>query len=94
MNSLLKEIAETGSYKEDYENITLPLLFKAVGYNEFLYDKNVEFQPEEPMCAQDLYGLLDNLIQEVLTNKDADCAALIKKANEDFQKNYLDKFEF
>ncbi len=34
MNSLLKEIAETGSYKEDYENITLPLLFNAVGYEE------------------------------------------------------------
>lgn len=61
-------------------------------FNESLFDENIEFQPEEPMCAQDLYGLLDNVIQEVLTNKDADCDALIKKANEDFQKNYLDKF--
>lgn len=63
-------------------------------YNESLFDSELEFQAEEPMCAQDLYGLLDNIIQEVYTNEKADCAALIKQANEDFQKNYLDKFVY
>ena len=61
-------------------------------YNESIFDNDLQFQAEEPMCAQDLYGLLDNIIQEVYTNENADCAALIKQANENFQKNYLDKF--
>lgn len=34
MNLLLKEILENKSYKEDYENITLALLFKPVKYEE------------------------------------------------------------
>ena len=58
---------------------------------------NIDFVPEkaeEPICAQELYGILDNCIQEVLTNKDADCAALLEKACSDFQKNYLDNIEF
>lgn len=63
-------------------------------YNEFVNNPNVEIQPEEPVCAQDLYGVLDNCIQEVLINKDADCAALIQKANSDFQTNYLDNLVY
>lgn len=51
----------------------------------------VTIKPEEPMNCQDLYGILDACIQSVLTEKDADPAALIKKANEDFQRNFLDK---
>ena len=49
----------------------------------------VEYQTEEKMCAQDLYGLLDACIQEVLTNKDADCGEALKKAASDFQSNFL-----
>ena len=63
-------------------------------YNEGLKDDSIELQAEEPMCAQDLYGILDNLIQEVYTNENADCAALIKKANSDFQTNYLDNLDY
>ena len=62
-------------------------------YNESLYDSSIELQAEEPACCQDLYGLLDTIIQTVYTDKDADCAALIKQANEDFQKNFLDKLD-
>ena len=61
-------------------------------YNEFLNDEGVEVQPEEPICAQDLYGVLDRCIQSVLGDKDADCAALLKKANADFQTNFLNNF--
>ena len=64
-------------------------------YNNFIETgmvdgKKVEIQPEEPVCAQELYGILDGVIQEVLTNKDADCKKLIKKACDDFQRDYLD----
>ena len=54
---------------------------------------DVNVKPEEPMNCQDLYSMLDSCIQAVLTEKDADPAALIKKANADFQANFLDKAE-
>ncbi len=60
-------------------------------YNDFVANCPAEVQPEEPVCCQELYGILDSCIQEVLTNKDADCSKIIKNAASDFQKNYLDK---
>lgn len=59
-------------------------------YNDFVKNSEVECQVEEPVCAQDLYGILDNCIQEVFENKNADCKEILEKANTDFQKNYLD----
>ncbi len=59
-------------------------------YNEFVNNPEVECQTEEPVCAQDLYGILDNCIQEVLASENADCKAILEKANSDFQRNYLD----
>ena len=58
-------------------------------YNDFVANCPADVQPEEPVCAQELYAILDSCIQEVLTNKDADCATVMKKANSDFQANYL-----
>ncbi len=64
-------------------------------YNDFVQDLGgCELRPEEPVCAQELYGILDNCIQEVLTNKDADPKTLLEKANSDFQKNYLDNLDY
>lgn len=59
-------------------------------YNEFIENCPAEIQPEEPVCAQELYAILDGCIQEVLTNKDANCKEILEKANYDFQQNYLD----
>ena len=63
-------------------------------YNEFVADCPAEIQSEEPVCAQELYGILDGCIQEVLTNENADCAELLEKANSDFQSNYLDNLTY
>ena len=64
-------------------------------YNDFVADLgDCKLHPEEPVCAQELYGILDNCIQAVLTDKDADCAELLKKANSDFQQNYLDNLDY
>ena len=60
-------------------------------YKEFYAAENIILRPEEPVACQQLYSVLDNAIQEVITNKDADCAELIRIACEDFQKNHLDK---
>lgn len=64
-------------------------------YNDFTADLGeCELQAEEPVCAQELYGVLDSCIQEVLVNQNADCAELLKKAASDFQKNYLDNLDY
>lgn len=71
------------------------LIKKYINVNENhvkLYNdkEGVELKPEEPVCCQNLYAMIDGLIQEVLNNKDADIAALVKEANASFQSNYLD----
>lgn len=83
-----KDTNEVEQYKEEvsreYANVI-------ESYVQFYNNKeNLEFQAEEPIDAQALYALLDTCIQEVLTNKDADCASLIEKAASDFQNNNLD----
>ncbi len=62
-------------------------------YNDSLTDASIELRPEEPVCAQELYAVLDGIIQEILTNKDADIPALVEAANKDFQANYLDNLD-
>ena len=59
-------------------------------YNEFVANPTCDIQPEEPACCQQLYGILANCIQEVWTDENADCAAIMEKANADFQRDYLD----
>ena len=63
-------------------------------YSEGVDDPRIEIQPEEPICAQDLYGVLDNCIQQVLNHKDADIAAIVEKANTEFQINFLDNVDY
>ncbi|MBN1411725.1 MAG: sugar ABC transporter substrate-binding protein [Spirochaetales bacterium] len=46
---------------------------------------------EEPYATQDLYRTLDGVIQVVLGDKNADPAALLKEANDTFQKGFMDK---
>lgn len=58
-------------------------------YNDSLNDESIELQPEVPVCAQELYGEIDKMIQQILTDKNTDIAAMVKKANSDFQANYL-----
>ncbi len=68
---------------EEFRNIDAA---QTASYND---KSGIEYRTEEKMCAQDLYGLLDSCIQEVLTNKDADCKAVLEKAASDFQANFL-----
>ena len=49
--------------------------------------------PEEPAACQDLYQVLSNCMQEVLTDENADPLAIVQKASEEFQKNSLDLVE-
>ncbi len=58
----------------------------AAAYADY-YDfvANATINPEEPGKTQSMYGCLTKVIQEVVTNKDADVAALMAKANEEYQ---------
>ena len=62
-----------------------------VNHVESYNDKTgVEYHTEVEACAQEMYSLLDEVIQKVLSEKDSDCKALLNDANYKFQKNFLD----
>ncbi|MDD6483261.1 MAG: extracellular solute-binding protein [Clostridiales bacterium] len=63
-------------------------------YNEFVENMPCEVQAEVPVCAQELYGILDNCIQEVLNNENADCAQLLESAASEYQTNYLNNIDY
>ena len=64
-------------------------------YNEFIDDMGeCELHAEVEVCAQELYGILDKCIQEVLTDENADCEAIMKKANAEYQADYLDNIDY
>ena len=55
-----------------------------------IYDDSVKLQPEETVECQQLYAVVASLLQKVLTDKNADISALLKEANTNFQKDFLD----
>ena len=57
---------------------------------EYMEAENVIIKPEEPVACQELYTILDNCIQEVIENKNADIEKILKDAAKEFQTNYLD----
>ncbi len=59
----------------------------------YLDDGSKGMRPEVPVNAQELYQLLDGVIQEVLTNENADLQKLLDDAVANFQSNYLDVAE-
>ena len=50
----------------------------------------VELTAEEPACCQQLYSILDGIVQKVITDKDVNIDAIIEEAVKDFQTNHLD----
>lgn len=62
-------------------------------YDDYFNNDSVTIRPEEPVCSQELYTVLDGVIQEVLTNKNVDIDKLVATANNDFQANHLDNLE-
>ncbi len=80
-----ERIQEEDAILKKYENVNMKL------WNAYCEHSSENLKAEPPVNAQELYKVLDAVIQEVLTNKDADCQALLTKAVTDFQKDYLDK---
>ncbi|PFG42356.1 ABC-type glycerol-3-phosphate transport system substrate-binding protein [Isoptericola jiangsuensis] len=57
-------------------------------YSDFIYDQPLEAEP--PVATQDLYAALDPVVQAVLTDEDADVAALLAEAEANVQ-NLIDR---
>ena len=77
-------------WREQNVNVN-PANFKL--YNDSLDDHSITLRAEEPRCAQDLYGILDGCIQQVLQDINADCRAILEEANKNFQEQYLNEQE-
>lgn len=73
--------------KDKYSNVDLK------DYEDYFDFGKVTLKEEEPVCAQELYAVLDNIVQEVLTNKNANIEELIKTAVSDFQNNSLNNLK-
>ena len=70
--------------RDKYVNINLN---HVKSYND---KTGIEYRVEEPVCTQNLYKTIDGVIQEIFSKKDADVEKLIKDANNNMQKNFLD----
>lgn len=66
----------------EYENVN-PKLFNS-------QRDDLIVRAEEKYNTQELYKAIDAIIQEVLTNKDVDIAAVVAQSEKDFQYNYFD----
>lgn len=88
---------------EDYLAITEELdrrYIKSSGVNMYYFEDffntvQQRKRVEEPHYCQDMYGLFDGVLQEVMSSNfaKADCRALLNTANTNFQNNYLSKLK-
>jgi ABC-type glycerol-3-phosphate transport system substrate-binding protein len=63
-------------------------------FNDFFNSISKTKKSEEPNNCQDMYSLLDNALQSVLSNaSSANSQSLLTTANSQFQSNYLDKIQ-
>ncbi len=79
-------LAKTQELEERYINVN-------TYYYQDFFDTIEEFKrAEEPYYCQDMYKLLDNALQNVISNPGlANCKSLLDTANSQFQTNYLNK---
>lgn len=74
-----KRAYEIQLYTEEFLNVDINHVKL---YND---QSNIEWQQEEPVEAQALYAVLDNIVQAALTDENADCAKLVEEAFKNFQ---------
>ena len=89
--SVWNEESEVQAFRDEmcekYRNVPIG---HVASYND---KEGLEFQTEEEVCAQDMYSILDSIIQIVLTEPDADCRELLKEGNDKLQRDFLDHEE-
>ena len=60
-------------------------------FEDYVNGEGIEYMFEPERCVQQMYEVFDNAIQQVIMDKNVDCKAVLEKAQNDFQKNHLDK---
>ncbi len=60
-------------------------------FEDYVNGEGVEYMFEPERCVQQLYAALDNAIQTVLLDENANCKEVLEKVQADFQANFLDK---
>ncbi|MCF7924550.1 MAG: sugar ABC transporter substrate-binding protein [Candidatus Izimaplasma sp.] len=66
-----------------YVNVYMP------NFEDFYDNLQETKRPEEPYYTQEMYEILDSVIQQILTNENADIEALLNSANSNFETNYM-----
>lgn len=82
-----ERIAKENEIRNKYANMTMDSIAHYADADDVI------LRAEEPVACQELYAILDSGLQEILTNKNVDIKKLVKKMNDDFQKNSLDGLE-
>ena len=65
-----------------------------IDYNavkNFYEDDDVIYKMELDYYPQELYKILDNVMQRVISDENADCAELIAEASQKYETEYLQK---
>ncbi len=76
-------LAMIGEIETRYVNVHMP------NFQPFYDNLDASKRPEEPYYTQEMYEILDGVIQQVLTNENANPEALLNSANTSFQTNYM-----
>lgn len=80
--------AEYRQMREEIERENSDFDYRAI--KNFDDDGDVIYRMEYKYYQQELYRILDVAIQTVMTDENADCAAIIAEANDKFNKNFLE----
>lgn len=80
-----EQVEKRREISNEYTNVDIE------NYNDYFGFEGVEVKTEPAACCQQLYAVLDGVIQEIFTSENADIDALVTKACNDFQANHLDK---
>lgn len=80
-----ERIQKSKEIKKEFVNVNLK------DYESFLGFEGVTIRKEVPVCCQELYAILDDVIQAVCTDVDVNISLIIKEAERRWQVDYLDK---
>ena len=78
-------IAANGNIRAKYVNV------EPRNFQDYIQAAAVTIRREEPLYCQELYGVLDGVIQTVITDPEAEPQRLLDEAARVFQRDYLDK---
>jgi ABC-type glycerol-3-phosphate transport system substrate-binding protein len=80
-------LTQVKSIEATYVNI------ETANFDDFFDEILTMRKPEVPYYSQEMYEILDSVIQNVLTNQNANPSALLTSANEQFQTQYMNNVE-